>query len=376
MLFTSSQSHCLTSSKRFGEVPNSRCSIWGPWPISGKTASVGGSGKASCRRISPSRPGIRYQWPVWFLADCYLIPWPCDERGRSVTVTPVVVIKVVSEIDVSFLKQRGYASCQNECFGLLWYQYTMLLIAWQLTAKAATIDYLNAHGTNLRKAKMSLVEHARQLHKILASTAYHKILAVKASRCFDWLLYWHFEQYSSGRCPARMVGKSQHQTHQTNGKIQWENPDALRTAPSQRTQTKQNTTMIMIIMMLCSYSRFLCRITSQLYRPSHERLGRPMLGPLMTDWHSSVQQVQSQIRKHVLSIFFPLNVQTLLLKILGFFVSKQMSAQCSERNLKGFFDVIRLFVHATVPKSWPDDEIPTHPRSLLGSGSGTKGSRR
>lgn len=109
-----------------------------------------------------------------------------------------------------------------------------------IDCKAATIDYLNAHGTNLRKAKMSLVEHARQLHKILASTAYHKILAVKASRCFDWLLYWHFEQYSSGRCPARMVGKSQHQTHQTNGKIQWENPDALRTAPSQRTQTKHN----------------------------------------------------------------------------------------------------------------------------------------
>ena len=103
-----------------------------------------------------------------------------------------------------------------------------------------------------------------------------------------------------------------------HGKIQWENPDALRTAPSQRTQTKQNTTMIMIIMMLCSYSRFLCRITSQLYRPSHERLGRPMLGPLMTDWHSSVQSVQSQIRKHVLSIVFPLNVQTLPLKILCF----------------------------------------------------------
>lgn len=118
-----------------------------------------------------------------------------------------------------------------------------------IDCKAATIDYLNAHGTNLRKAKMSLVEHARQLHKILASTAYHKILAVKASRCFDWLLYWHFVQYSLGRCPARMVFfKSQHQTHQTNRKIQGQKPLMHSTLLQvkelkQNSHHKQNTTM-------------------------------------------------------------------------------------------------------------------------------------
>lgn len=62
-----------------------------------------------------------------------------------------------------------------DCFGI----NTQCCNCVTIDCKAATIDYLNAHGTNLQKAKMSLVERARQLHKILASTAYHNIMQSK-----------------------------------------------------------------------------------------------------------------------------------------------------------------------------------------------------
>ena len=188
-----------------------------------------------------------------------------------------------------------------------------------IDCKAATIDYLNAHGTNLRKAKMSLVEHARQLHKILASTAYHHIMQSKlrgasigssigTSCSIPWedvQQGWFFSNLS-----IKLI--------KPIGKFKGKTPDALHTAPSQRTQTidshhKQNTKHNndndnTSQQMPCSYNKFLCSIThcSCTARPSHERLGRPMLGPL-TDWHSSHSSVQSvsQIRKHVFFHIFP-----------------------------------------------------------------------
>ena len=132
-----------------------------------------------------------------------------------------------------------------------------------IDCKAATIDYLNVHGINLQKAKMSLVKRARQLHKILASTAYYNIMQSKlrgasigssigTSSGIPW------EDVQQGWL-ANLSIKLIKPMGKFNGKT------LMHSTLLQVKELKQNTTMIMIMMMLCSYSRFLCRITSQLY---------------------------------------------------------------------------------------------------------------
>lgn len=148
-----------------------------------------------------------------------------------------------------------------DCFGI----NTQCCNCVTIDCKAATIDYLNAHGTNLQKAKMSLVERARQLHKILASTAYHNIMqsklrgasigsSISTSSSIPW------EDVQQGWL-ANLSIKLIKPMGKFNGK------PLMHSTLLQVKELKQNTTMIMImiIMMLCSYSKFLCRITSQLY---------------------------------------------------------------------------------------------------------------